>query len=67
MKKAIVLGANGFLGKNLTKHLLKNGVEVCAMVQKGSWLDISDNKLIQIVFDFDHFPREIEPLPFSPP
>ena len=33
MKKAIVTGANGFVGSNVCKELLKNGVEVYAIVK----------------------------------
>lgn len=54
MKKAIILGANGFLGKNLTRYLLEKGVEVCAMVQKGSVLDIHHPKLKKIEFDLSN-------------
>lgn len=61
MKKAIVLGANGFLGKNLTKHLLTNNIEVCALVQKGSWIDISDDNLTQIEFELSEI-NELEKL-----
>ena len=59
MKKAIVLGANGFLGKNLTKHLLKQGVEVCALVQKGFHLSIQDSNLIQVEFELSEL-KEVE-------
>lgn len=51
MKRALIVGANGFLGNNLTKHLLENGVEVCALIQKGSVLNIQHALLQSIEFD----------------
>lgn len=35
MKKIMVIGANGFLGSNLSKKLASEGVEVVALVAKG--------------------------------
>lgn len=34
MKKAIVTGANGFIGKHLVNYLLEQNVEVWALVRK---------------------------------
>lgn len=55
MKKAIILGANGFLGKNLTHYLVKMGVEVCAMVQVHSnYEDIKHLQNVEIIeFELD--------------
>jgi len=36
MKKIIVVGANGFLGRNLTKYLSEKNLIVCALVAKGT-------------------------------
>ncbi len=35
MKKAIITGANGFIGSAVTKELLKNGIEVIALDMEG--------------------------------
>lgn len=55
MKRALILGANGFLGTNLTKHLLEQGVEVCALVQKGrSYSNIFQNRNVKVIeFEFE--------------
>lgn len=55
MKKAIILGANGFLGKNLTHYLVKMGVEVCAMVQVHSdYEEIKNLHQVEIIeFELD--------------
>ena len=36
MKKAIVTGATGFIGKWLTRELVSQGIEVYALVRKNS-------------------------------
>lgn len=51
MKSAIIVGANGFLGYNLTKHLLEKGVVVCALIQKGSRLHLEHEDLKSIEFE----------------
>ncbi len=35
MKKALITGANGFVGSSLIQELLKNNIEVIAAVRKG--------------------------------
>lgn len=53
MKKAIIIGASGLIGSNLTRLLLSdNGInEVVLLVRKP--LSIQDPKLSQYVIDFD--------------
>ncbi|MCR5143859.1 MAG: NAD-dependent epimerase/dehydratase family protein [Lachnospiraceae bacterium] len=48
MKKAIVTGANGFVGSALVKELVKNKIEVIALVHQGHADNIPKNDLIQI-------------------
>ena len=36
MKKVLVTGADGFIGKNLVNTLLDKGIEVCAIVYPGN-------------------------------
>jgi UDP-glucose 4-epimerase len=53
LKKAIVTGANGFLGSALIKELIKNGIEVIALCRKDHNRNIPTG--VQIVpFDFEH-------------
>lgn len=40
MKRAIVTGANGFIGKHLVNYLLEQNVEVWAFVRKKKEQDI---------------------------
>lgn len=50
MKKAIVTGATGFIGKFLVKELIKQGIEVIAVVRENSKnLDNLSNMPIRIV------------------
>ncbi|MBX4930005.1 NAD-dependent 4,6-dehydratase LegB [Rhizobium binae] len=47
MKKALVTGADGFIGSHLVETLVRSGVEVCALCQYNSfsswgWLDQSE-------------------------
>jgi nucleoside-diphosphate-sugar epimerase len=48
--KALVTGANGFTGSYLTKHLLKKGYEVRALVRKSSDISAIKNLPIEIYF-----------------
>lgn len=54
MKKALVTGANGFLGSLLTEKLLENGVEVIAADLKGCNNNIP-NKAQFVSFDMKDF------------
>lgn len=54
MKKALVTGANGFLGSLLTKKLLENGVEVIAADMPGCNDRIPDNARF-VEFDMRDF------------
>ena len=36
MKSAIIVGANGFIGQELTRYLLQRNIFVYALIQKGS-------------------------------
>lgn len=57
MKRAIVTGASGFIGKALTKALLYRGVEVWAVVRDGRKLDDIQSKNLHIVeADFAEYP-----------
>ena len=57
MKKAIVTGANGFIGKNLVNELIQNNVEVIAVDRKGAnWSSLSD-KAISIECDLSEISR----------
>ena len=37
MKKAIVTGANGFVGTHLCRELVSQGVQVIAVIKKGTY------------------------------
>ena len=49
MKRAVVTGATGFIGKALTKELLDRGVEVWAVVRDGRKLDNIQSEMLHIV------------------
>ncbi len=49
MKKALVTGASGFIGRALTKELLSHGVEVIALVPKGDKSKLPASELIKAV------------------
>lgn len=49
MKKAIITGATGFLGKNLVYALLKRNIEVTAVVRDSGKLSGIRNELLHIV------------------
>lgn len=59
MQRALIVGANGFLGKNLTKHLLEQGVEVCALIQKGTLLEFQHHLLQCIEFELSELSESI--------
>ena len=69
MKKAIVTGADGFIGKNLTLGLLKNNVEVYAIVYPGhnsyknSGEHYNESLLHVIEVDLNHVMESIELFP----
>ena len=61
MKRAIVTGATGFIGKALTKELLDRGVEVWAVVRDGRKLDdIQSERLHLVEADFGQYPHLAE-------
>lgn len=49
MKKAIITGANGFVGNSLVKELLKQNVEVIALDMKDNNLSLIDSDLLKFV------------------
>lgn len=53
MKRAIVVGANGFLGSNLTKYLTEQKVDVFALVQNNSDYHHLLNLRNITIFEFD--------------
>ena len=64
MKRAIVTGASGFIGKALTKRLLSEGVEVWAVVTgQGKMADITSDRFHEVVCDFAHYGELAELLP----
>lgn len=66
MKKAIVTGANGFIGTAVCKELADQGVEVIAIVRhlNETISDIAENKKIRIVYcDFSSFGKLAELIP----
>lgn len=64
MKKAVVTGACGFIGKTLTKTLLEKGVEVYAIVTNPDNLkNLENNKLHVIKAFFEEYPNLVNVLP----
>lgn len=56
MKKAIITGANGFIGRNFIKELLKHDVEVLALDRNKKEIDdnlIEDNRIKRITLDLE--------------
>ena len=61
MKRAIVTGATGFIGRALTKTLLECGTEVWAVVRDGRKLDDIKSESLHIVeADFAQYPHLAE-------
>ncbi len=53
MKKAIVSGANGFVGSALVKELIRHGCQVTALYRKGSRHRLADDAgLLLLPFDY---------------
>lgn len=46
MKRAVITGANGFVGSALVKELINSGIEVIALDMKGHDDNIPDNELV---------------------
>lgn len=59
MKKVIVCGANGFIGKNLTKKLISDGYEVIAIGHSFS-SELLNNKHIKTYYvnELDLIPHD---------
>ena len=58
MKRAIITGANGFIGNAVTKKLLDSGAEVWAIVRDGARLaEIDSERLHVITASFEDYPR----------
>lgn len=56
MKRVIVTGANGFIGKTLTAALLEKGVEVWAVVRHAEKMAGIESEILHIVeAGFDHY------------
>lgn len=56
MKKVIISGASGFIGKNLIKKLLADDVEVTAIgLSKDEFSDIQDENLTTVGADFSQY------------
>lgn len=57
MKKALVTGATGFVGKWVVKELINNGVEVIAVVREDSnKLSVLDNLAVRVIeCNLNHF------------
>ncbi|HBV82474.1 MAG TPA: hypothetical protein DEB74_06700 [Lachnospiraceae bacterium] len=69
MKKALVTGADGFIGKHLVNTLLKNSIEVCAIVYPGNniykdctndLLQVKCLDLNQVLNHVQEFPTDID-------
>ena len=59
MKNVIIVGANGFLGYNLTKLLIEKGIYVYAVVNKNTDnLDNINSPLLKIFYNFDELKSE---------
>ena len=66
MKKAIVTGANGFIGSALVKELLKHDVEIFALSQKNDFDNIPDSQKISTVsFDLENLDAIKNIIPFD--
>lgn len=64
MKKAVVTGASGFIGKALTKQLMANGVEVWAVVTAADKMaDVCADKLHVLPCTFANYNSLAEILP----
>ncbi len=64
MRRAIVTGASGFIGKALTKRLLSEGVEVWAVVTGyGKMADIVSDRMHEVACDFMRYGELAELLP----
>lgn len=63
MKKAIVTGANGFIGKHLVDALLLNNIETYAIIYPGSLYQDTDPKLHIIEMDLNNILEHIEDFP----
>jgi nucleoside-diphosphate-sugar epimerase len=62
MKKAIVTGANGFIGNNLVKELLSHNVEVFALVRNNHIDNLPKNDNLKIIpFDLENIENAILP------
>ncbi|MGI5820485.1 MAG: NAD-dependent epimerase/dehydratase family protein [Bacteroidales bacterium] len=53
MKSAIIVGANGFIGQELTRYLLQRNIFVYALIQKGSDITFASPLLLKIPFEIE--------------
>lgn len=49
MRKAIVSGANGFVGSAVVKELISQGYEVYALVRENHYDQVPINEMVRIV------------------
>jgi nucleoside-diphosphate-sugar epimerase len=64
MKKVIITGANGFIGKHLIKYLQNINVEIIAVLREGENINISSFSNIEIIYcnleNIDKLPKLIK-------
>lgn len=64
MKKAIVTGANGFVGSALTRELISRGIHVVALDMEGHNDHLPDSDLVEFYpFALDHANETVDILP----
>lgn len=65
MKKVLITGADGFIGRNLVENLLRKGVEVCAIVYPGHnvYAGVIEEKLHVYSLDLNQILNHITDFP----
>lgn len=61
MKKVVITGANGFIGKNLTKYFMENNYEVYALVHNTVPEEIKNCNVIKV--DLEHIEKAEKAIP----